>query len=203
MQVLQLGQALSAQGLSSALPPSAQRRGQNGAAEQQTHAFWGTQPVAQFGDDPSAWVSWRGASTTGCSWCSGGIVQQSACAACTLTASAACLRAAHQTCLSDMALQAEDGPVDAPRTVADVRQEPYNLPPGSVPVKDACQHLCVMYCTQFLLWIHQSQMALMNLVLIRCRFVWSVCDMTDQDTVVQVHDLLARNYVEDDDEMFR
>jgi hypothetical protein len=57
MQVLQLGQALSAQGLSSALPPSAQRRGQNGAAEQQTHAFWGTQPVAQFGDDPSAWVS--------------------------------------------------------------------------------------------------------------------------------------------------
>ena len=59
MQVLQLGQALSAQGLSSALPPSAQRRGQNGAAEQQTHAFWGTQPVAQFGDDPSAWVSCR------------------------------------------------------------------------------------------------------------------------------------------------
>ena len=56
-QVLQLGQSLSAQTLSSALPPSAQRRGQNGAAEQQTHAFWGTQPVAQFGDDPSAWVS--------------------------------------------------------------------------------------------------------------------------------------------------
>ena len=27
--------------------------------------------------------------------------------------------------------------------------------------------------------------------------------MTDQDTVAQVHDLLARNYVEDDDEMFR
>jgi hypothetical protein len=59
MQVLQLGQALSAQTLSSVLPPSAQRRGQNGAAEQQTHAFWGTQPVAQLGDDPSAWVSCR------------------------------------------------------------------------------------------------------------------------------------------------
>jgi Myristoyl-CoA:protein N-myristoyltransferase, N-terminal domain len=27
--------------------------------------------------------------------------------------------------------------------------------------------------------------------------------MTDRDTVAQVHDLLARNYVEDDDEMFR
>jgi Myristoyl-CoA:protein N-myristoyltransferase, N-terminal domain len=27
--------------------------------------------------------------------------------------------------------------------------------------------------------------------------------MTDQETVTQVHDLLARNYVEDDDEMFR
>jgi hypothetical protein len=58
LQVLQLGQALSAQALSSALPPPAQRRGQNGAAEQQSHAFWGTQPVAQFGDDPTAWVSY-------------------------------------------------------------------------------------------------------------------------------------------------
>jgi glycylpeptide N-tetradecanoyltransferase len=26
--------------------------------------------------------------------------------------------------------QAEDGPIDASKTVADVRQEPYNLPPG-------------------------------------------------------------------------
>ena len=43
----------------------------------------------------------------------------------------------------------------------------------------------------------------MGCLLMCCRFVWSVCDMTDQDTVVQVHDLLARNYVEDDDEMFR
>lgn len=82
MQVLQLGQALSAQGLSSALPPSAQRRGQNGAAEQQTHAFWGTQPVAQFGDDPSAWVSCRAANAAACSWSSRHIMQQSACVEC-------------------------------------------------------------------------------------------------------------------------
>ena len=82
VQVLQLGQALSAQGLSSALPPSAQRRGQNGAAEQQTHAFWGTQPVAQFGDDPSAWVGCRAANATACSWSSRHIMQQSACAEC-------------------------------------------------------------------------------------------------------------------------
>ena len=34
-------------------------------------------------------------------------------------------------------------------------------------------------------------------------FEWSSCDMTDEKTKGEVYDLLAANYVEDDDEMFR
>ena len=42
--------------------------------------------------------------------------------------------------------------MEAPRTIADVRQEPYNLPPGSVPLKDTCQHLSALACTKFLMF---------------------------------------------------
>lgn len=111
-------------------------------------------------------------------------------------------------------LQAEDGPVDAPKTVADVRQEPYNLPPGCAQDDICHQHDSAQHCgagcaLAFLVgeeadgaaaWL--SRLA-RSFCCLGCRFVWSVCDMTDQETVAQVHDLLARNYVEDDDEMFR
>lgn len=63
MQVLQLGQALSAQTLAAARAPAQnenpQARGQNGAAKPHEHAFWGTQPVVQFTDDPGAVVGFQ------------------------------------------------------------------------------------------------------------------------------------------------
>ena len=58
----------------------------------------------------------------------------------------------------------EEGPIDDPIAVADVKQEPYKLP-------DA--------------------------------FEWSSCDLTNYTTKQEVFDLLAANYVEDDDEIFR
>ncbi|KAL4101832.1 hypothetical protein PRIC1_005580 [Phytophthora ramorum] len=58
----------------------------------------------------------------------------------------------------------EHGAIDAPKTVDQVRQEPYNMPPG---------------------------------------FAWSEIDLTDAAEAQEVYDLLTRNYVEDDDNMFR
>lgn len=58
----------------------------------------------------------------------------------------------------------EDGPIDAPKTVEDVKKDPYNLP---------------------------------------ANFQWCECDMRDPATVKEVYELLAQNYVEDDDNMFR
>ena len=58
----------------------------------------------------------------------------------------------------------EEGPIDDPIAVADVKQETYKLP-------DA--------------------------------FEWSSCDLTNDTTKQEVFDLLAANYVEDDDEIFR
>ncbi|TMW62102.1 hypothetical protein Poli38472_009595 [Pythium oligandrum] len=58
----------------------------------------------------------------------------------------------------------EHGPIDAPKTVDDVRKEPYAMPAG---------------------------------------FEWSVVDFTDEAQANEVYDLLTRNYVEDDDNMFR
>ncbi len=52
-------------------------------------------------------------------------------------------------------------------------------------------------------WATGGSMAHPQCAISMCRFVWSVCDMTDADTVAQVYELLTRNYVEDDDEMFR
>ncbi|KAK9815469.1 hypothetical protein WJX72_004194 [[Myrmecia] bisecta] len=59
--------------------PGAQLEG----GRKESYAFWETQPVAQFDEDPDK-------------------------------------------------LPATDGPIDAPKTVADVRQEPYNLPAGFI-----------------------------------------------------------------------
>eukprot|EP00897_Mesotaenium_endlicherianum_P009862 jgi/Mesen1/8904/ME000537S08297 len=58
----------------------------------------------------------------------------------------------------------EEGPIEEPRNVADVRQEPYTLPAA---------------------------------------YEWTTCDVDDSDTVREIYTLLANNYVEDDDNMFR
>eukprot|EP00879_Flechtneria_rotunda_P029142 GHRR01031415.1.p1 GENE.GHRR01031415.1~~GHRR01031415.1.p1 ORF type:complete len:179 (+),score=37.65 GHRR01031415.1:185-721(+) len=59
---------------------------------------------------------------------------------------------------------AADGPIDAPKAVQDVRQEPYALPES---------------------------------------FGWCDCNIEDEKEVQEVYELLHKNYVEDDDAMFR
>ncbi|CAG9465222.1 unnamed protein product [Pedinophyceae sp. YPF-701] len=58
----------------------------------------------------------------------------------------------------------QDGPIDPPKTINDVRAEPIKLP---------------------------------------APFEWCDCDLRDEAVTQQVYDLLASNYVEDDDNMFR
>ncbi|DBA00584.1 TPA: hypothetical protein N0F65_007713 [Lagenidium giganteum] len=58
----------------------------------------------------------------------------------------------------------DHAPIDAPKSVNDVRQEPYQMPPG---------------------------------------FLWDEIDLTVDEQVNEVYELLTQNYVEDDDNMFR
>ncbi|KAG7378684.1 glycylpeptide N-tetradecanoyltransferase [Phytophthora pseudosyringae] len=58
----------------------------------------------------------------------------------------------------------EHGAIDPPKRAADVRREPFNMPPG---------------------------------------FTWSEIDLAEANEAQEVYDLLTRNYVEDDDNMFR
>ena len=58
----------------------------------------------------------------------------------------------------------EHGPLDEPKTPADVKQEPYKLPDG---------------------------------------FEWVSVDITSDDEIKELYELLSFNYVEDDDNMFR
>lgn len=59
---------------------------------------------------------------------------------------------------------AEDGAIHEPKTIADVRQEPYPL---------------------------------------NAQFEWCLCDLSNEDHLTEVFNLLRLNYVEDDDAMFR
>jgi glycylpeptide N-tetradecanoyltransferase len=58
----------------------------------------------------------------------------------------------------------QQGPLDEPKTPADVKQEPYNLPDG---------------------------------------FKWVDIDVTSDEEIKELYELLSFNYVEDDDNMFR
>ena len=86
------------------------------ARPKQSYAFWGTQPVAQFNEDPSSAQvgAIQGARRSLAAAAPTGGRQRTA----ALFESA---RAPHSQ---------DDGPIDEPKTVQDVRQEPYNLPPG-------------------------------------------------------------------------
>lgn len=78
-------------------------------------------------------------------------------------------------------LQAEDGPVDAPKTVADVRQEPYNLPPG-------CANACAAACGQTLhLWSNTAGcVAKQRSSELPCRHSPLVCWLCSQTAQQQV-----------------
>jgi hypothetical protein len=76
-------------------------------AAKDKYQFWETQPVSQFTEDPSSTPVRRGRGPR----------------------HLACRRARPQPHLRPC-VQPEDGPIDQPKTVADVRQEPYNLPDG-------------------------------------------------------------------------
>ena len=86
-------------GLSLERQPSGERK--------KTYAFWETQPVAQFNDSKRT-----NGSAEACS---------PRCAE-PLPASSDVQVVKHPK------VRMQDGPIDAPKTVADVRQEPYNLP---------------------------------------------------------------------------
>ena len=90
-----------------------------GQRPKQSYAFWGTQPVAQFNEQPGASVSVRCLLLTRTADCS----SRSTAAAAAAAAAAASLPA----CLVRMQAAA-DGPIDEPKTVDDVRKEPYGLP---------------------------------------------------------------------------
>ena len=90
--------------------------GDDGQQPKPTYAFWGTQPVAQFGEQPSSAVRARRAGL------------RDPPLPPPPPAAAACRTAcAHMACPLRSA-QAADGPIDKPKTVADVKQEPYGLP---------------------------------------------------------------------------
>ena len=79
------------------------------------YEFWETQPVAQFNEDPSKLP----------------------------VSSLSTLTWMPQSCISTpmstfMALQQEDGPIDPPKSVQDVRPEPYPLPD-----RYACLQCCI------------------------------------------------------------
>lgn len=92
-----------------------------GQRPKQSYAFWGTQPVAQFDEQPSSGVR-------SISWI--GRLPPPPAAACRPLPAAsagsidACLLHTCPTACPQLA----DGAIDKPKTVADVRQEPYGLP---------------------------------------------------------------------------
>jgi hypothetical protein len=78
-------------------------------AAKDKYQFWETQPVSQFTEDPSSTPVGAGAARRAISPDS---------------------RPAAASPPPPPRAQSEDGPIDPPKTVADVRQEPYNLPDG-------------------------------------------------------------------------
>ena len=89
----------------------------------QSYAFWGTQPVAQFNEQPGALV--RG----GCLLLTGNAAAASAALPPPppLCRHRRRLQTRLAACL-DRLQAAADGPIDEPKTVDDVRKEPYGLP---------------------------------------------------------------------------
>ena len=92
----------------------------------QNYAFWGTQPVAQFNEQPSTSVSIGGGCKEGGRGSRGERVGRRRCRR---HCRRWCCRH-HSSCcqLVATALQAADGPIDKLKTISEVRQEPYGLP---------------------------------------------------------------------------
>ena len=76
--------------------------------EERSHAFWETQPVMQFRDDPSTAVSSPPA----------------------LEASSLCTFESHTLMPALRRQEQPEGPIDDARDVSSIRQHPYNLPAG-------------------------------------------------------------------------
>lgn len=85
------------------------------AAPKKSYAFWGTQPVAQFDEQPSEAVR---------SWpvCVSPLSERRLPAERRILAVRGGNNGVH------FCTQAADGPIDKPKTAKDVRQEPYGLP---------------------------------------------------------------------------
>lgn len=101
--------------------------------------------------------------------------------------------------------QAADGPIDALKSRSDVQKEPYNLPPGYAPrlppsstLKNKQQttsrrtHTFRLPLTPYHFYPYPY-----------CRFEWCTCDISQEDQIKEIYELLSHHYVEDDDNMFR
>lgn len=109
----------------------------------------------------------------------------------------------------------EDGPIDAPKTVADVRQEPYALPDRCARALGGRVALPVSDCGAGLhcaargsgAWREAAGLAralIPSPSLSNTRsFEWADCNVGDAGEAREVYELLSLNYVEDDDAMFR
>lgn len=110
--------AHQADDIKSMLQAMAVQQHKDGIKEQ--YEFWETQPVAQFNEDPSKLpvlhVRWMLPNTSCCS--------------------------ATQSVINACALQQEDGAIDPPKTVQDVRPEPYPLPDRYAMDAVHCVVLC-------------------------------------------------------------
>nr|ADI46941.1 NMT1m [Volvox carteri f. nagariensis] len=81
--------------------------------------------------------------------------------------------------------EGEEGPIDTPKTVYDVRKEPYNLPDRRNPLRLAS------FCISCDIFSANDS------------FEWCVCNLNDDMVAHEVYELLSNNYVEDEDNMFR
>ena len=86
----------------------------------------------------------------------------------------------HQCC----ALQQEDGAIDPPKSVQDVRPEPYPLPDRSALL---AEHTAQCFATPVLL----ARQAFDSLLLL-CSFLWCECDINNNEVVKEVTILAVR-----------
>ncbi len=87
-------------------------------------------------------------------------------------------------------MHAQDGPIDPQKTVAAVRQEPYNLPDRSFmpafsssdPLTPTADHFHVFSA----MLREKDWLGVMLTSCLPCSFVWSTCDVNDSRTMEEV-----------------
>ncbi len=105
-------------------------------------------------------------------------------------------------------MQSDNGPIDTPKTVADIRQAPNSLPDKCVEgwtgrVGAAAPTACLQPKPARHAGHIQHQGSLPSTQRLHRSFHWDNCDIDDDKQLTEVYDLLCQHYVEDDENMFR